>query len=105
MRSDGGSPIANAEWAEADASFVTATKGLFGIALGSSASSDGLLVRGIRGQSTGASPGDIMYISTTSGSITNAAPSGSGDHVRVIGYALSATLLYVDPSPDFIELV
>lgn len=104
MRSDGGSPVENATWEEADASSVTSTKGLFGIALGSSASSDGLLVRGIRGQSTGSSPGDIMYISTTSGSVTNAAPSGSGDHVRVIGYALSSTLLYIDPSPDFIEL-
>lgn len=104
LRNDGGSP-ALAQWAEADANFVTATKGLFGIALGSSASSDGFLVKGIRGMTTGANPGDIMYISTTSGTVTNDISSyTTGDHVRVIGYALSSTLLYLDPSPDFIQL-
>lgn len=104
LRNDGGSP-ALAQWAEADANFVTATKGLFGIALGSSASSDGFLVKGIRGMSTGANPGDIMYISTTAGTVTNDISSyTTGDHVRVIGYALSSNLLYLDPSPDFIQL-
>jgi hypothetical protein len=104
LSSDGGSPVANATWVEADANSLSGTKGLFGIALGSSATSDGLLVRGIRGQNTGANPGDIMYISTASGTVTNAIPQTPGDFVRVIGYALSSNLLYVDPSPDYIEL-
>jgi len=104
LSNDGGSPIANATWIEADADLEASTKGLFGIALGSSATSDGLLVRGIRGQNTSANPGDLMYISTSSGLITSAIPQTQGDFVRVIGYALSSTLLYVDPSPDYIEL-
>jgi len=104
LSNDGGSPVANATWIEADADLEASTKGLFGIALGSSATSDGLLVRGIRGQNTSANPGDLMYISTSSGLITSAIPQTQGDFVRVIGYALSSTLLYVDPSPDYIEL-
>jgi len=104
LSSDGGSPVANATWVEADANSLSGTKGLFGIALGSSATSDGLLVRGIRGQNTSANPGDLMYISTSSGLVTSAIPQTPGDFVRVIGYALSSTLLYVDPSPDYIEL-
>ena len=77
---------------------------LFGIALGTSPTSDGLLVKGIRAYANSFTAGDILYISTTAGTVTNTAPSATGDFVRVVGYALSTTLIYIDPSPDYIEI-
>jgi hypothetical protein len=49
--------------------------------------------------------GAIYYASTTAGSITTTAPSGSSDIVRIIGYALSTTELFFNPDPTYIEIV
>lgn len=47
--------------------------------------------------------GDTLYVSTTAGAVTNTAPSGAGDIIQVIGYAMSATKIKFLPSPDAIE--
>jgi hypothetical protein len=36
--------------------------------------------------------------------MTQTQPSGTGDIVRVVGYAISADLIYFNPSQDWIEL-
>ena len=46
----------------------------------------------------------IHYASTTAGGITVTAPSGSGDIVRIIGYAISTTLFFFDPDKTFITV-
>lgn len=43
-----------------------------------------------------------LYLSATAGDITHTAPTGADDVVRVVGYAISATDLYWNPSPDHI---
>lgn len=53
---------------------------------------------------SGLSPGDILYADTTAGSFTKTFPRGSGDVVRIIGYAISSTQLYFDPDKTWIEL-
>lgn len=104
LRSDGGGTPA-AEWVPCDADLETATKGLFGVALGTSATTDGVLIRGFYYKSNSFTPGDILYIGLTAGQITNDISSyTTGDHVRVVGYAMSTTLLYIDPSQDYIQL-
>jgi hypothetical protein len=46
---------------------------------------------------SGMTPGAFVYASTTAGDIDSAAPAGSsGDYVHVVGYAESATVIYVD---------
>lgn len=91
-------------WVAADADNENKTKGLFGLALGTSPTSDGLLTRGIKTMS-GFSAGDTLYISLTEGTMTNTTSAmTTGDYVRVVGYALSNLLVYIDPSPDYIEL-
>jgi hypothetical protein len=48
--------------------------------------------------------GGELYLSTTAGAITQIQPTGSGDIVRVVGYAINADLIYFNPSQDWIEL-
>jgi hypothetical protein len=48
--------------------------------------------------------GGELYLSTTAGDITQTQPTGSGDIVRVVGYAINADLIYFNPSQDWIEL-
>ena len=52
----------------------------------------------------GGNPGDILYLSTTSNRITSTAPIGSGEVVRIVGYKISGTIIYFNPSPDYIVL-
>jgi len=46
--------------------------------------------------------GAPLYLSTTAGAITQTAPSGTDDVVRVVGYVLSDDCIYFDPSNDWI---
>ena len=61
---------------------------------------------------SGAVDGLPLYVSTTDGHFDFTAPSGSGDYVRIVGYAIddgevdesSSVLVYFDPSKDHILL-
>lgn len=55
---------------------------------------------------TNAKVGTPLYMSTTAGAVQTAAPSTSGDIVRVVGYVMNATdrVIYFNPSVDWIEL-
>jgi len=46
-----------------------------------------------------------LYVSETTGLMTQTPPSTSGAFVQVVGYATSATTIYFNPSPDFIEVL
>jgi hypothetical protein len=94
-------------WTAVDADVEAKTYGLFGVALGTSSATDGLLVRGIRASNTaygGFTAGQLLYISTTEGEITATAPSAPGDFVRIIGYALGSNYIFIDPAQDYIEI-
>jgi hypothetical protein len=94
-------------WDGVDATIESKVKGLLGVALGTDADVDGLLVNGIYTSTSFStfSAGDTLYISdTTAGSITNTAPADQSEYVRVVGYALGNNTIYVNPSPDYIEL-
>ena len=66
----------------------------------------GMLLRGyVNNAGWGWTPGDTLYLSTTLGGITNTQPTGTGDIVRVVGYAIGARLIYFNPSQDWIELL
>lgn len=97
---------ASSGWAEADADAENQTRGLIGLALGTDSGTDGVLIRGIYASTTYSSftAGQMIYLSTTSGTVTTTAPTASGDFVRVIGYALGSNYIVIDPSPNYIEL-
>jgi len=103
-------------WDQCDADAVaTGGKQLLGVGLGG-ARSDGVLIKGfIRIPSTeilnvpgsNASPGLPVYISTTAGHFDFTAPSGDGDIVRIVGYAIQDStdvLIYFDPDPTYVEV-
>lgn len=46
-----------------------------------------------------------IWVSTTTGALTQTKPSGSGDRVQVVGYALSADCMYFNPSMEDIGIV
>lgn len=92
-------------WVAADADVEAKTKGLFGIALGTSSATNGILVKGIHSSSAHSfSAGDTLYVGTTEGAVTTTAPSATGDFVRVVGYVLANGYIYINPSPDYIEI-
>lgn len=48
-------------------------------------------------------PGAALYIDTaTPGALTATQPSGTDDVIRVVGHAVTADVIYLNPSPDFI---
>jgi len=104
-------------WDEADADAAATGKALLGIALGTSARTDGILIRGfvkipstevLNVPGSGASDGLPVYISTTAAHLDFTAPSASGDIVRVVGYCVdddsSDILLYFRPDNTWVEI-
>ena len=101
-------------WHLADADTTTESTGLLGISLSARVDSNnnatGVLVRGFARSSTyytTAGDSDILYVSNTPGGITDTAPTGSGDVVRIVGYMVDDTfdLIYFCPDTTWVQLV
>ena len=95
------------KYTDADAP-ATGGSQLLAIALGT-AVSDGLLLRGFFDMTTyfqgTFDQGVPLYISTTAGSVDIAAPSATGDFVRVVGYCTdTANVIYFNPDGTYIEI-
>ena len=48
--------------------------------------------------------GGLIYADTTIGGFTQTAPSGSGDQVQVVGYAVHADTMWFDPDLTLVEV-
>jgi len=96
-----GSPL----WAGATATTDTATK-LLAVATGTNAT-DGMLTMGVvRKASHGYTVGAPLYVSSTqTGHLSNTAPTGSGEYVRVCGYAIDADHYYFNPDGTWVQIV
>ena len=98
----------NGRWEEADADATSSSISLLGIAL--EAKTDGqamnvaLAGSFVADASWSFGVGVPLYVHTTAGGITTTKPTGSGDVVRTVGYSLSATMIFFDPSPDYVTL-
>jgi len=90
-------------WTLANGSSVADSSGL--LCLGTAASGDAL-VKGIMQLVTvPGSAGDVLYMSTTNGLLTNDVSGFTqGQIVRVCGYNLGGNRVYFNPSADWIEL-
>jgi hypothetical protein len=96
----------NKYW-KTDADAKATTDGELAIALESTtAESTGKFLKlgYIRDDSWSFTIGDMLYVDTTSGSITATKPSGVGDCVRRIGYAHATNIIWVAPDLLVIEL-
>lgn len=94
------------EWWIADASAESTATGLLAFTLSGSGTL-GQSVRValpnsfIRSNTWSWTVGAPLYLSTTSGDLTETAPTGNGEVVRVLGHAISATTIYFNPSPSW----
>jgi len=81
---------------------------MLGISLGTDPSSNGMLTRGYFNVTSGLDTfqtGSILYMSTTSGSMTTTSPSGSGQVVRLLGHcAGTPNVVYFNPDLGWIEI-
>ena len=96
------------KWLEADADASGTSINLLGIAL--EAKTDGqamnVALSGsfVRDDTWNWTIGVPLYISGTLGAITATKPSGSGDIVRTVGYAVTADIIFFNPSSDYVTL-
>jgi len=93
-------------WTPTDADVVADSSGFIGIALGTSPTSDGILIRGyVRSSSFTYNEGVKLYLSTSSGEITNIAPTASGTVIRIVGYQVDRlnNKIYFNPSNEWLE--
>jgi len=99
---------ANGKWLEADADATGTSINLLGIAM--EAKTDGqamnvaLAGSFIRDDTWNWTIGVPLYVSGTIGEITATKPSGSGDVVRTVGYAVTADVIFFNPSSDYVTL-
>jgi hypothetical protein len=97
------------EWYEADSDATGTSINLLGIALETKTDGQAMNVAlpgsFVRDDSAFAfTPGVPLYVSGTLGAITATKPTGSGDVVRTVGYAVHADMIYFNPSSDYVTL-
>jgi hypothetical protein len=97
------------QWVQADANTASTYAGMVAIALESKTSGQAMSVAlpnsVVRNDAWSWTPGAVLYMSETAGQITATQPTTSGAAIRVMGFALSADVIYFYPSPDYITHV
>ena len=90
---------------KADADAATTANTLLGIAT-ETILADATGTFHLRGKYTtsGLTTGNTYYVSTTAGEWTNSPATDSGDIIRIVGYALSTTVLYFSPDATYLEI-
>ncbi len=97
------------EWALTDAdAAATAGSVMLGIALeaGTDTNPMDVALSGafVRDDTWAWTVGAELYVSTTPGDLTETAPSATGDIVRVVGYAVTADVVYFLPGSSWVEI-
>ena len=98
-------------WTLANADDPSTSTGMLAMARGTTVQ-DGMLLRGFFRDNrfvNNSTLGAPVYLSTTNGVITQTAPSGTGDVVRVIGYPVEITsatdnIMYFNPDGAWVEI-
>ena len=96
------------KWLEADSDATGTSINLLGIALEAKTDTQAMNVAlpcsFVRDDTWAWTIGVPLYVSGTLGAITETKPSGSGDVVRTVGFAVHADMIYFCPSPDYSTL-
>lgn len=83
------------------------TKGLLGLALGSTPATDGMLIQGIGilDHNPGVA-GNILYVSdgATAGELTATQPAATDEYSRVVGHQIGSSKVLFLPSQDWIKI-
>jgi len=94
-------------WTAGTPSAAAAQESLLAIATGT-LSTRGMLLRGFVAVTVGNQSGNLtvgkpVFMSSNS-SVTDVAPTGNGNYQRILGHAVSAKVIYFNPSQENIEL-
>lgn len=97
--------LGSSAWALADADAASTGSGLLAVATDAGSAAEVLLEGAIKLSTnsgySGASKGDVLYLSLTAGEVTNdISGHTTGDIVRVLGYVLDASNNYIYFNPD-----
>ena len=96
------------EWYEADADAASSSISLLGIALETKTDGQAMNVAlsgsFVRDDTYNFNVGVPLYVSGSIGEITHTKPTGSGDIVRTVGYAITADIIFFNPSSDYVTL-
>ena len=99
---------AASKWLETDADATSTSISMLAIALEAGTNANPLKVATagsyVRDDTWAWTPGAQLFVSTTLGAITATAPSASGDVVRVVGFAVTADVIYFNPSSDYMTV-
>jgi hypothetical protein len=92
-------------WIEADADTASAADmPCQALALETGTGTKKVLLRGFaRNDDWAWTVGGLIYVSTTTGTLTQTAPSTTGDMVQIVGFATHADRMYFNPSYTMIE--
>jgi hypothetical protein len=92
------------KWLEVDSDAVATCNGLLGIALEAKTDTQAMLVAlpgsFIRLDSWNWTVGATLYAGETLGAMQEAIPTGADAIIKVVGFAVSADVVYFNPSPD-----
>jgi hypothetical protein len=97
----------DANWDDCDASAEATCDLMLGIAVDSgTGASKTILLQGLYRNDTlfALTPGAILWASETAGAITETKPTTSGAIQRIVGYAISADIIYFDPDKSYVEV-
>lgn len=85
----------------------TGTYPAVGVVTTAAAADDAIrvLVVGLWRDDAAFTAGETYYLSTTAGLLTTTQPSATDDVIQVVGRALTANVLYVNPSADYMTHV
>lgn len=96
---------ADGNFDEADAD-AAATMPCRALAVATGTGAKNVLLNGfLRVDSWAWTPGSDIYVSTTTGALTQTAPSGTGDQVQTVGFAWDADTIYFSPGAYSLEEV
>ena len=102
MHSDG-------EWHLTDADAAATASGMLAISLETKTDGQAMKVAlpcsFVRDDTWNWTVGAILYVSTSPAAITATAPSATDDVVRVVGWAVSADVIWFQPSSDYATVV
>lgn len=92
------------KWLEVDADAVATCKGLMGIALEAKSDTQAMKVAlpgsFVRLDAWNWTVGATLYAGETLGAMQEAIPKGADAIIKVVGFAVSADVIYFNPSPD-----
>jgi hypothetical protein len=94
----------SSSWILSDSNAAASSTGLLALALGNAVSS-GMLLRGyVRNNSWTFTTGSAIYLNSTAGALSNTAPTAANDVIRIVGFAISGTVIFFCPDNTWIEI-